>query len=576
LMFRLTQGANSELARDALEELGKTRDSACLDQLFVWVLSPTLVEQFGHFEVGMALARLSSPDSDVYDRAAKLLQDAAPGLGEYRFFTLAKLMAIADERRAATDLWQLVADGNKPLLVRKAALSGLGRVCTRQSAEYLLDNVRDPELAESALWGIRDLLRWNHDYRYPPNRGLANRDWLLEELRKASTDGEVAEEAKKSIREWFGHAFPRLESLDLADLRQRLLDPQDEIYHGWPDGKTAEMLRQAREECNPRIVPILVEVLEKFPDASGNQAYQFQETLAFYANICPRAMRKELEARNLVDRLAAIPSYKRSFKVRDAMEKASVWEPRQFPSDGDQQRCYRLAQEVREGKATEAELLAVMDQLVARWQTSGFTYQALGALIKAGTPAARERFFKYVEEAKKPQINTFTQEPMESLELVWLLHHLYPENAADYFSEVLELLRSKSLIERKTGVQSLMYTLRWDFDFDAEALEAQRSVHLAQIEPLLRRLQARTADEARAILLAEAGTSLDGKMGEELLKFLVDAASSESEAAVPQALSLIESILGEKRCVEFVRFPRNQRARALRAYLRDAGKLPPD
>ena len=56
LLFRLTQGINTDLARDALEELGKTGDPACLDQLFAWLVNPDLRQQFRAFQSTPILA----------------------------------------------------------------------------------------------------------------------------------------------------------------------------------------------------------------------------------------------------------------------------------------------------------------------------------------------------------------------------------------------------------------------------------------------------------------------------------------------------------------------------------------
>src|SRR5262249_7886972 len=154
-------------------------------------------------------------------------------------------------------------------------------------AQQLLAYVRDPELGEAALWGIRKQLLWDHDPQYPKSPGLAERDWLLEELQKATHDANVPEETKIKIHGYVGHVLGRPEPIDWAVLGERLFDRSDRIYHGWADGQTAKLLRQAQDACDPRLIPILVEVLEKVPEASGNHGHQFQEALRFYAEICP-------------------------------------------------------------------------------------------------------------------------------------------------------------------------------------------------------------------------------------------------------------------------------------------------
>ena len=97
--FRLMQSVDGDVARDALEELGRTREPASLDQLFGFVLNPVLQGPFDSFHAESVLSRIGDGEGDVYDRAAKLLRNKAPGTSEYRFAVLAQLMAVADQRR---------------------------------------------------------------------------------------------------------------------------------------------------------------------------------------------------------------------------------------------------------------------------------------------------------------------------------------------------------------------------------------------------------------------------------------------------------------------------------------------
>ena len=148
---------------------------------------------------------------------------------------------------------------------------------------------------------------------------------------------------------------------------------------------------------------MLVEVLDKMPQAWGNKGSGLKETLKHYAAICPRLTAEELK-RGLPERLGAIRSYERSHVINDIMEAANIW-PSRFRSAANEEveDCQHLGILVREGKADESILLQAVDRLFAKREISGLSYEALRGLIDADTPATRERFFRFVEEAKRPR-----------------------------------------------------------------------------------------------------------------------------------------------------------------------------
>ena len=138
---------------------------------------------------------------------------------------------------------------------------------------------------------------------------------------------------------------------------------------------------------------------------------------------------------------------------------------------------------------------------------------------------------------------------------------------------MLSLLRSDSVLERKAGVETLG-RFNCSFGFDPEALEEDRQRSLAEIEPWLHRLIGKSETEVRVMLLSRAGFELTGQPNDSWLSTLLAAASTNNHDAVPQALWLIASIVGDNRCRQFS-WPQPQRAKALRAYLEDLGKLSP-
>lgn len=561
LLFRLTQHVSPELAREALEELGKTRDPASLDQLFAWNMDPAPEGVLPIFGPCSLLARLKDRNGDVYDRAARLLSSAAPGSNQYRFFPLGNLMAITDSRRALADLPQLLSPDH-PLAVRQAAMSGLGRIPDRNAAQQALDSLRVDELAESAAWAVKLQLEGDDDYRFGKYRGLGDDKWLLAEIQSALNDERVADVAKKTLRDWIGRRLRSADPVSLERLRTNLLDPNDPLYHGQVDGETANMLQQAREACDPRVVPILAEVLDQVPASRGARGYVFQQALIHYAKICPRAMQKELEARLLPQRMSDVP-----FRVRDAFESAGIVGPEDSYLADEVEHAFELASGVRAGKLYQFDkLLTAADEL---YQKRG--YAGLPALLECGRPEGKERFLAYVSKAKQGTIHRASNR--RSLgQLTSILYYLHPRHNELLHALVLELLKSKMLVEREAGVGALRSTWKWDFDYDPAALEKERTARLAELEPLLRELELVPEPQARVILLESAGFPLMGEPHKDWLPALVDAAGSRGSAA-PHALRVIEAIVGEPRCRHFESFPPDQRKRAVRAYLQDRGSL---
>ncbi len=568
LLFRLSQHVNSELAREALEELGKSRDPACLDQLFEWNMNPAPEGTVAVFEPVTWLARLGDHEGDIYDRALTPLSSAAPGRNEYRFAMLGLLTAIANKLRAWDDLPRLL-NGKYPPSIRQAALAGLRRIPKREAAQLALDSLSVPELADHAAWAVIQQLLGDDDYRFGKYRGLGDDIWLMDAIRAALRDDGVPESAKKIIRGHLSHRLAPPEPLDLEAYRRNVLDPQDRTYHGWADGETANMHRRANELCDPRIVPILVEALDKNPRAAAHDSYALPEILSHYATICPRSLRKELEAREIPARLAAAPRHERNHKIRQMMEAVGLWAPDDRTVWQDEiKQCFDLAREVRSGKPEQLEaLFAITDKLFTKQRG----YAALPALLECDSPVARERFLAYINKAKEGRVSQWNRERYYG-ELTSIVYTLHPRQREMHGEIVVELLQAPSLRLRAAGVESLQSAWQCDFDFDPAALEAERTKKLADIEPLLERLATASEPQARVILLARAGVSVVGEPNESWLPTLVEAAGQAGNAA-PHALRLIETIVVEERARKFAHFPPEQRQRALKAYLQDMGKL---
>ena len=564
-----------------MEELGKNRDPAAIDQLFAWVANGGKNAPFNTYQAVALLARLGDRGGDVYDRAAKLLVSAAPGVNEYWHLGLASIMAVVDQNRAMKDLTKLLSPVH-PVPVRHAALSGLGKIPRRDAAQLALDSLRQSEMAEFAVGSIHFQLNGDSGDGLPICRGLeSGHEWLVGELRAALVDERVSDKTKKQIRESFWDQVRESPSLNLEVLRNIMLDPKDPSYKvhdkGSPppqieDEKTANLLRDAREACDPRIVPILAEVLERVPAASGNHAHAFQQTLAHYAMICPRAMKKEFEKRGLPGKLPPPdPASGIPLGIRDAMEATKIWPSRNKPYlENEIAHCYELAAEVRAGKSDQTDaLFKAVEELYAKHENRG--QAALPALLDSDSPAAREEFLDYLNKAKRGRLNRWSNQ-LSLREVSEVVSPLYPKHAKLHIELVLGLLKSKSLAEREAGFGCLGSAWQSDFGFDHEALEADRTRRLAEIEPFLLRVSAASETQARVLLLARAGYVVEGEPNDSWLPTLQKGAASKGEAA-RHAMRLVEVVVGERQCREFAYLPPAQRARALGAYLADAGKL---
>ena len=570
LLFRLTQPVSSELSREALEELGKSRDPACLDQLFEWVLNRLPEPDLRGFDAAPLLARLGDQGGDVYDRAVKLIESTALGENEYRFGSLATIMAVVDRDRSWVDLSKLAKESDS-VDVKKGALAGIGRLARRDAVELVLECLRDPELAQAAYWAIHGFIYGRSPDEYPRYSGIVeekDRQWFLDELAKAGGDDRVPAKTRQDIQAYFTH-FPRGPiKADLTALRTLLMNREADIYRGRIDRDSNRILRLAKEACDPAVVPIVAEALQSVPGASGNQSYSLPELASYYATICPRALRRELEERKLPARLAAAPFGQRNYKLREVMELAGLWMPEGRVHTPAINECFRLAQEVRGGKTEQLEeLLAITDRLFAQRQG----YAALASLLNSGAPAARERFLAYIDKAKEESVSQWSHE-RHYFELTSILYELHPNHRETHREIVVELLQSESVSLRRAGAEALWSAWQCDFDFDPLDLEAERTRKLAEIKPVLAQIASASEPQARVILLARAGFVVAGEPNESWLPTLVEAAGDAGHAA-PHALRLVETIVGEKRARMFQHFAPPQRQRALRAYLQDMGKL---
>ncbi len=571
LLFRLTQQVSSDLAREALEELGKSRDPQCLDQLFECVLNRLPDADLRGFDPTPLLVRLGDQGGDIYGRAAKLITSAAPGQNEYRFGSLALIMAITDPDQAWLDLSRLAKESDA-VAVKKGVLSGIGRIARRDAAQLALESLREPDLAQTAYYAVLGLLQGESHYRYPRFPGFAthsDQKWLRDEFAKAGGDERVPERTRKDIGTVLAYLPGRHIQADLPALRTLLLNKDSAIYRGQIERESENVLRQATEACDPAVIPIVVEALHSVPGAAGNHSYSLAELAFHYATICPRALRRELEARDIPARLAAASRFEQNHKIRETMEAVGIWMPdHRTLAQGEIEQCFELAKEVRNGKPEQLEtLFIVTDKLFTKQQG----YTAIGALLECDSPVAKQRFLAYIDKAKEGRVGRLTGERYYG-QLTSILYTLHPSHRDMHREIVVELLQSKSLSMRKAGAESLLSAWQCDFDFDPVDLEAGRTRRLAEIEPVLAQIASASEQQARVILLARAGVAVVGEPNESWLPALVEAVGQPGNAA-PHALRLVETIVGEERARKFAHFPPEQRKRALRAYLQDMGKL---
>jgi hypothetical protein len=317
LIFRLAQNINPTLARDALEELYKTRDAQTLQQLFDWVLNPPQgcgFSNLSYFTPEMMLASIGDHNGDVYDPLIKLFKEEAEGTATYRLTTIAEIVAQVAPERALGDFSEILAKG--PRSLKEHALHGIGYTGNEKAIDLLIDLLKDPDLSDAAFASLGMLLGtdirqitlytgpnvvFQEDvvtYTRPVWISAAHQGRLIEvaipKLRAALASSVIPVSCKEELRRRFGHVFSERPVIDFAHAEKVLLNPDE-----WVRGKNASkewnnLLMEIKRSSDPKFIPLLVRILRTVPEAQESYRQSFNDALLHFAAICPNAVRKEI------------------------------------------------------------------------------------------------------------------------------------------------------------------------------------------------------------------------------------------------------------------------------------------
>src|SRR5262245_27695466 len=151
LSFRLLYDLNSQMSREAIDELFRTRDRETIDDLVDALMvtrgSPRWIETLQFAE--RALATLGDKSGDVYEPVLKALSGSAGGSYDHAF-QLARILALVDNKRALADFKALLGAA-RPRVSPSGVIWGMNALDTKEGLDYLLEQLEagGPQALES-------------------------------------------------------------------------------------------------------------------------------------------------------------------------------------------------------------------------------------------------------------------------------------------------------------------------------------------------------------------------------------------------------------------------------------------
>ncbi|MEX2560554.1 MAG: hypothetical protein WD403_11605, partial [Pirellulales bacterium] len=530
---------DTDVARDALEELAKSRDPDAIEWLFYLIRHPPPRETARYIRADELLSRIGDRNGDVYDPAMK---QGALGIA-----------ARVDSPRALADCKRLLPQASAT--ERNAIAAALGYIPDKESVRLALELLADAKATEGlppALISLRKLFVENS----APNLfSEETRAMLCEQglplVKQALVAGRFPANYEGEALYWVGDP----PTVDLTAFREMLLNSSDRIDQGVMDLELIKAIQQAQRATDPRVIPILLETLKEVPEARGQHAFAIQEAILFYAHVCRNAVRKEYLRLGL-DRSIDPQHRDTPYQLRNLFKALGIDRPQPERS--------KLPSEA----ASTDELLAAV-RASAEKAEDGNRARAIARLLEGDDPRAFEAYLSYLDDARRLVPDRFRNGKRLSSDYVELLHRLLPGHCAEFFERVQSLLGSELQAERHVGVQALKSALGSRLGLDSEDVEAVRREKLNRIEPVLARLARMTQEEIRRHLLEQHGFRLEGPKGEAWLPVLRSAASSCHWGVSRNALILIRQILGEPDVIHLLHLPHGQRRRAIELLLDD-------
>ncbi len=309
LSFRLMQRTNQPLARNALEELYRTRDPKVIGRLIDWTIKrpieqALMYQMHSPNEAGTILISIGDRDGDVYNPLMKWLTKGGKPGGEYSNHRVGKVLARIDPGRAFDDFSKMIKEGDAGH--KKIATISLAYVYSEKAVGLCINLLEDKNLATDAIWALSQGLSSSQ------HRSLLPTVWRLRALTrprllKALKSAKIADHHKQQIRNSFRRLLAEPPNINLAKAEKILLAPKAKVYQGWGEGKAHELLDDVRRAADPKFIPLLVRILREVPNARKENSNTYWWTLRTYAALFPNAMRKELTRKGLDRELANAP-----------------------------------------------------------------------------------------------------------------------------------------------------------------------------------------------------------------------------------------------------------------------------
>jgi hypothetical protein len=596
LCFRLLQTQNPSFARDALEELFESRDSATLHRLAdkddapeetilvavgrqkqdvykliherwlkdVGVTTPPeptdverLVLQLGSLPLSerqaahRALEKIGEPILATLERAvaenhdfeiSRRLEILAQTISN-RAFDKKRLngLSISARRLAKIDpdrAWPLFESAltTAPKVVKKEVTRALQYLDDERALRLAFKLLKEPYLAEEAVASIYGFVEGS--YLRQENR------WhhrpvppSVSRFRQIAKPELKAALARSSLtanqREWLGRCLARLEALEE---KPKVLVPRFFMH-----------------------TPVNVDDLCRWVHACGRRGLKNARfPQAVIADLC-NAVEKGPWVGEYLQILFDLDAAKAKPLLERALHRRKEYD--------EYIRGHLLAVAVRHGHADLVdELIATVRTNVAEEHKREQEASRHTVLLLADHSKAYAEYLRICDEAKRLVYWRWNQEQRLAPEYYASVLQLFPNHAGDFFKRVLALLESKSLREREAGEELLRQTLKRTFGYDSFAFSSQRAAQLARLRPKLKSLAAMPEVQMRAFVLRDLGVTLPGPPSSEWIPVLRQAASGKDATIVENVLLVLEEIAAASGCHELHDWPPNERAQVLAAF----------
>ncbi|MCX5684000.1 MAG: hypothetical protein NT049_09980, partial [Planctomycetota bacterium] len=322
ILFRLLETPDQQAAREAVEELARTRDPPAIARLVNLAATPqsryrseqSLQSQARNLDPVTILAVIGDQKGDVYDPLlAKIKALPERTLLEQMTAPIPDLhlvLAKVDPDRALRDFSRVVSEGNRE--EKSAAVRWIAEIKTEASANYLVDLLKQPDLEAQAAKailltvkpevGAHWLFGWEHSHN---EEARINRIRLLVQTRVAAlaNSPDLAELACARLRDLLASLGEPKAPDNMARDEELLRRPETYSSETAASSKGGKLLQAITRRPEPRWVPLLLKMWKEIPAAREYDSSIFRDALLAHASLFPNATRRQLAALGVDDEI---------------------------------------------------------------------------------------------------------------------------------------------------------------------------------------------------------------------------------------------------------------------------------